>query len=215
MTDETKPPSYSESHPSDRPGVFHNLENLIRPWGKTPRKPALSLAFYKRVTTANPEVGDIIHILEDNHETTGPRGSCLHQRVTLVIRHDTPVKDTCRAMTCVPLCRHPGADTSTSTIQSHWDVGQVLKDGTRLQDKADSSSPALVIQFGQTNHFLLPGVMVNLAEIWHVEYDDIRIRDLGKVPWKKNLDVALARVVELFRETVLPKAVVSKKGSGR
>jgi hypothetical protein len=57
--------------------------------------------------------------------------------------------------------------------------------------------------------------MVNLAEIWHVEYDDIRIRDLGKVPSKKNLDAALARVVELFRETVLPKAVVSKKGSGR
>jgi hypothetical protein len=95
-------------------------------------------------------------------------------------------------------------------LQSHCNVGQGLKGGTKVQTTA---SPALWVQLHRSNHFLLEGITVNLAEIWHVEYEGIKIRDLGKAP-QKNLKQALDSVFRLFHESVLPlefTVIVTKK----
>jgi hypothetical protein len=206
MAEKTQPPPYSETHAPNHPGVFPNLKGFIRPRGTNPKN-ALSPAEYSPVITANPNVGDVIHILEENHATTGPHASSLHQRVMLVIRDDKAVKGVGRALTCVPLCDHSSAGSDPS--QSHWNVGQELNDGTKVQT---ADSPALWVQLRRSNHFLLEGITVNLAEIWHVGYEGIIVRDLGRVP-PKNLNKALARVVKLFRESILPPAepVAEKK----
>jgi hypothetical protein len=211
MPDESLPPPYFETHSPNRPGVFRNLDGFIQP-PDTYHHRGLRLALYEHLTTANPNVGDIIHILEDDHANTGLHASCLHQRVMLVIRHDKPIKGTCRSLTCVPLCRHISG-VETGTAQSHWNVEQVLKDGTRLQNK-DDVSHALVIQFCRDTHFLLADITVNLAEPWHVEYEGIKVRDLGKVP-QDSLNRVRARVVELFSESVLPKLVAKKETESR
>jgi hypothetical protein len=211
MPNESQPPPYSRSETSNspnRPGVFPDLNGFIQP-PRTSRQRVPKPDDYSNLTTANPEVGDIIHILEDNHSNTRPHASCLHQRVMLVIRHDKPIKGTCRSLTCVPLCRHiSGVETGTG--QSHWNVEQVPEDGKRLQKKRDDDSPALAVWLGSEEHVLLAGITVNLAEIWHVEYEGVAVRDLGRVPSQKNLDLALTRVAGLFDKSVRPKLVDKK-----
>jgi hypothetical protein len=214
MADKNQPPLYSETQALDRPGVFVNLNGFVQCRDSSPRT-ILNLDEYKPLTTANPALGDIIHILEDNY--AGPYPTCLHQRVMLVIRHDEPSKNTVRTLTCVPLCYHTGVGKETTHY--HWNVEQERRDGAKVQAKAavsniavrDSRHPhALAIRFINSNHVLPAGITVNLAETWPVPYEGIKVRDLGKVP-SKNLTLARTQIAQLFYDSVMPKPVAEKE----
>jgi len=214
MVDKNQPPA------PNSPGVFVTLNGFVQRRDSSPRR--LILDEYKPLTTANPDVGDIIHLLEENH--TGQHAICLHQRVVLVICHDKPGKNTVRTLRCVPICYHTGVGKETT--HCHWNVEQVrVEDGARVRDKPavsciavrNSHHPhALAVQFINNGHVLPTGITVNLSQTLHVPYEGVRVRDLGQVP-QENLGLALKRAVEIFSESVLPAPApkpVAKKESG-
>jgi len=140
---------------------------------------------YESLANANPEVGDILHMLQGTV-------SDLHQRVMLVVRVNKNIKGgTPGALTCVSLYRRAKGDEMK---KRHWDVEQVSK----------GKKKTLFVETREDAFSLQSRITVNLAEPWHVEGGGITICTLGRVP-EKNMTKVIAKVDKFFGKSVSPK----------
>jgi hypothetical protein len=181
-------------------GVFLDLglDDFMK-FRKLNRQNDRSILEYEHPTNANFEVGNIIHILQDNHgTTTGPHASCLNGRLMLVIRDKRPIGGAPRALTCVPLYRRSPSD-GTGKKKRHWNVEQVLKTGTEEWHNEKGGSKPLFVKTRRDAFTLKGGITVNLDEIWHVECEGIKIRKLGRV---ENMSPVIDKIVKFFRKSV-------------
>lgn len=210
----TQPPSYAEFDPMpmgandgndrSRPGRFDSLKGFLQDRG--PFSGATNRSNYDEVHVVNPEPGAVIHIIDGG--ATSQTQSRLHERVMLVIRHESPVPMTSRAMTCVPLCSH-APDTLSRADRQHWNVKQELDPKSKVtRQYSDKYSGAGVSPDRQSlfvklnrNLYLEEGITVNLAELWHVEYDHILIEKIGQAS-DESRGLAFNKVADLFLKSL-------------
>ncbi|KAK5044906.1 hypothetical protein LTR84_010278 [Exophiala bonariae] len=191
-------PNAGSSH---RPGKFKDISDLADPTPKDqptlatrsnhPRPEPKPLVYHP-ISERKLSVRHIIHVHDNNHT------SRIHDRIMLVIRHNSGT-----SFTCLTLCTHGDDVVDEDHSFDHAKLTTEATHQASVEQPDGYFRLCISLAWGGVERTPKPSAYINMQELWQIEYvEGVKFAILGQASYK-HWPTARERIIDIFRKTML------------